>query len=63
MRHHFKRVRRRILSIASELGKISGLHFGAEKAVLTPDHLPDLIMAKELTAVFRDMGMHWNRPK
>jgi len=53
---------RRFVSIASELGEISGPHFLAEQAVLTPENLPDLITAKELGGLLRDIGMHWNRP-
>ena len=47
--------------LVTELTDIAGPHFAAEESVLTPGHVAEMISARELGEVYRDMGMNWNR--
>ena len=47
--------------LVTELSGIANPHFAAEESVLTADHVAEMISARELGGVYRDMGMNWNR--
>jgi iron-sulfur cluster repair protein YtfE (RIC family) len=50
-----------IQRLVTELTDIANPHFAAEESVLTPDHVTEMISARDLGEVYRDMGMNWNR--
>jgi hypothetical protein len=47
--------------VVTELTDIANPHFAAEESVLTAQHVAEMISARELGDVYRDMGMNWNR--
>ncbi|HEX7700436.1 MAG TPA: hemerythrin domain-containing protein [Kofleriaceae bacterium] len=53
--------RKMVASHVSELSTLAPPHFAEEEATLTADHVATLLTASELTAVYRDMGVNWNR--
>jgi hypothetical protein len=50
-----------VAATAAELLSAARPHFEVEERVLTGEHLVTLISARELQAVYRDMGRNWNR--
>jgi hemerythrin len=47
--------------LVTELTEIANPHFAAEEAVLTAQHVAEMISARKLGDVYRDMGTNWNR--
>jgi iron-sulfur cluster repair protein YtfE (RIC family) len=47
--------------LVTEVTEIAGPHFAAEESVLTAEHVAEMISARELGDVYRDMGTNWNR--
>ncbi len=49
-----------LLRLGGELQYLSLPHFAIEESTLTAAHVAEMMTARELAAMHRDMGRHWN---